>query len=64
MDTRLILRFAVETWRAELRSNPPKVNSAFAPDADIYFIDVNFTAIEDVAAGISDEDSHDSAVDG
>ena len=49
MDTRLILCLAVETWRAELRSNPPKVDSAFAPDADIYFIDVNFTAIEDVA---------------
>jgi NTE family protein len=49
MDTRMILRFAVETWRAELRANPPKEDSAFEPDGDIYFIDVNFTAIEDVA---------------
>ena len=23
-------------------------NSAFAPDADIYFIDVNFSAVEEV----------------
>jgi NTE family protein len=48
MDTRMILRFAVETWRAELRANPPKEDSAFEPEGDIYFIDVNFTAIEDV----------------
>jgi NTE family protein len=47
--TRLILRFAVESWRAELRANPPTEDSAFEPDGDIYFIDVNFTAVEDVA---------------
>jgi NTE family protein len=49
MDTRLILRFAVERWRQEIRADPPKPDSAFAPNADIYFIDVNFTAVEDVA---------------
>lgn len=49
MDTRLILRFAVERWREEIRIDPPKADSAFAAHADIYFIDVNFTAIEDVA---------------
>ena len=49
MDTRLILRFAVEKWREELHAKPPKEDSAFTPDGDIYFIDVNFTAIEDVA---------------
>lgn len=37
-------------WRHGRRScTPPKEDSAFAPDAEIYFIDVNFTAIEDAA---------------
>jgi NTE family protein len=49
MDTLLLLRFAVETWRTDLRAKPPMENSAFGPDADIYFIDVSFSAVEDVA---------------
>jgi NTE family protein len=47
-DTLLLTRFAVEMWRAELRAKPPREDSAFAPDADIYFIDVSFSAVNDV----------------
>ncbi len=48
MDTLLLLRFAVDKWREDLRANPPQKDSAFEPDADIYFIDVSFSAITDV----------------
>lgn len=48
MDTLLLIRMAIETWQTELRAKPPKEDSAFAPDADIYFIDVSLGAVEDV----------------
>ena len=46
-DTLLIMRFALEKWRAELRVKPHKEDSVFAPDADIYFIDVSLGAVDD-----------------
>ncbi|MCG3774915.1 MAG: hypothetical protein JW395_1740 [Nitrospira sp.] len=48
-DTLLIMHFALETWRAGLRVTPPKDDSVFAPDADIYFIDVSLSAVADTA---------------
>lgn len=49
MDTLLLIRLAVEAWQTELRVKPPKEDSAFAPDADVYFIDISFSAVQDVA---------------
>lgn len=46
-DTLLLMRFAVQQWRAELRKSPPGAESVFAPDAEIYFIDANLGAVED-----------------
>ncbi|MGE3152257.1 MAG: patatin-like phospholipase family protein [Nitrospiraceae bacterium] len=48
-DTLLLMRFAVQMWREELRNRPPGVESVFTQDADIYFIDVSLGAIADVA---------------
>ncbi|MEX5214746.1 MAG: patatin-like phospholipase family protein [Nitrospiraceae bacterium] len=48
-DTLLLMRFAVQMWREELRNRPPGTESVFAQDADIYFIDVSLGAIADVA---------------
>jgi NTE family protein len=46
-DTLMLMRFAVEKWRTDIRSRPPGVKSVLAPDADIYFIDVSLGALED-----------------
>jgi NTE family protein len=46
-DTLLIMRFAIEKWREELRNRPAGGESGFAPDAEIYFIDASFGAIKD-----------------
>jgi NTE family protein len=46
-DTLLIMRFAAERWRSELRSRLANEDSVLAPDADIYFIDVSLGAVDD-----------------
>ena len=46
-DTLLILRLALQKWKEDLQKNPPPEGSIFASDADIYFVDVSFGAIED-----------------
>lgn len=48
-DTLLILRFAVETWRKELRSRPPGIGNTLTPDAEVYFIDASLGAVDDTA---------------
>jgi NTE family protein len=48
-DTLLLMRFALEKWRADLRARPPDSDSLFAKDADIYFIDASLGAVEDPA---------------
>ena len=47
-DTLLLIRFAVQMWRNELRNRIPGVESAFTQDADIYFVDVTLNAVEDL----------------
>lgn len=47
-DTLLLVRLAVENWKAELRARPAKKDSVFTPDADIYFIDVSLGAMDDL----------------
>ncbi len=46
-DTLLLVRFAVEKWRDEIRNRPPGTESGLAPDADIYFIDASLGSVED-----------------
>ena len=46
-DTLLILRLALQKWKEDLQKKPPPEGSIFASDADIYFVDVSFGAIED-----------------
>ncbi|MBX3302962.1 MAG: patatin-like phospholipase family protein [Nitrospira sp.] len=46
-DTLLLLRFGVEALRAKLRIQSMEEDSPFAPDADIYFIDVSLGAVDD-----------------
>jgi hypothetical protein len=46
------LRLAAEAWQAELPAWPAGEDGAFAPEADIYFIDVNSTAIADIVERI------------
>ena len=46
-DTLLLMRLAIEKWRADLRAKPHNKNSVFTPDADIYFIDVSLGAMDD-----------------
>ncbi|HSE57140.1 MAG TPA: patatin-like phospholipase family protein [Nitrospiraceae bacterium] len=48
-DTLLLMRFAVQLWRNELRIRPPDAETAFTKDAEIYFIDVSLNAVEDLA---------------
>jgi NTE family protein len=48
-DTLLLIRFAVQMWRNELRNRTPGADSVFTPDADIYFVDVSLNAVEDLA---------------
>jgi NTE family protein len=47
-DTLLLIHFAVQMWRNELRNRASGAESAFTQDADIYFIDVSLNAIEDL----------------
>ncbi|MDF0644953.1 MAG: patatin-like phospholipase family protein [Nitrospira sp.] len=44
-DTFQLMRQAVENWKTELRRQP-RGDSAFAPDADIYFINASLTEVE------------------
>jgi NTE family protein len=46
-DTLLLMRLAIEKWRADLRVKPHNKDSVFTPDADIYFIDVSLGAMDD-----------------
>lgn len=46
-DSLLLMRFAVEKWRQEIRSRPPGMKGALAPDAEIYFIDASLGAVDD-----------------
>lgn len=46
-DTLLLMRFAVQMWRNELRNRLPGAESVFAQDAEIYFVDVSLNAVED-----------------
>ena len=38
---------AVAQWRAQLRQRTEAGDSVFTPDADIYFINVSFSEVED-----------------
>lgn len=40
-DTLLIMRIALEKWLSDLRARVASEDSVFAPNADIYFIDVS-----------------------
>lgn len=46
-DSFLLLSLAVEKWRAQLRARPPDGSGPFAPDADIYLINVSLDAVAD-----------------
>jgi NTE family protein len=46
-DTLLLMRLGVEKWRERLRNRQADPEGVFAPDADIYFIDVSFGALPD-----------------
>jgi len=46
-DTIELLRYGVEKWRAELRTKVREEGSSFAPDADIYFINVGLSEVAD-----------------
>jgi NTE family protein len=48
-DTLLLMRFAVQLWRNELRNRTPDAETAFTKDAEIYFVDVSLNAVEDLA---------------
>ncbi|NGZ11915.1 MAG: patatin-like phospholipase family protein [Nitrospira sp. LK70] len=47
-DTVELMSQAVTQWRAQLHHRPPTASSVFAPDADIYFINVSLMELEDV----------------
>jgi NTE family protein len=47
-DTLLLMRFAVDMWRNEVRVRAASGDSIFAEDADVYFIDASLGALEDV----------------
>ena len=47
-DTLLLMRLGVEKWKERLRNLAADAESVFAQDADIYFIDVSFGAMNDV----------------
>lgn len=46
-DTLLLMKLGVDKWRERLRNRQDDPNSAFAKDADIYFIDVSLGEVED-----------------
>ncbi|MGE3152840.1 MAG: patatin-like phospholipase family protein [Nitrospiraceae bacterium] len=46
-DTLQLMRQGVEQWKVELRRREHVENSAFTPDADIYFINASLTELED-----------------
>jgi len=46
-DTLLLMRLVIERLRAEWCAKPPGKDSAFTPDADLYFINVGLDAVED-----------------
>ena len=46
-DTKELLDKAITQWRAQLRQRARTEQSVFTPDADIYFIDVSLSALED-----------------
>ena len=46
-DTFELMSQAVTQWRTQLRQRSPIAESIFAPDADIYFINVSLTELED-----------------
>jgi NTE family protein len=47
-DTLLLMRFAVEMWRNEVRVRAASGDSIFAEGADVYFIDASLGALQDV----------------
>ena|SRR5688572_31683 len=46
-DTLLLLRYAVKQWSNDIRSRPPGMKGVLAEDAEIYFINATFSAVED-----------------
>jgi NTE family protein len=46
-DSYLLLNLAVERWREQLRLNPPDGCEPFAPEMDMYVIDVSLGALPD-----------------
>ncbi len=46
-DTLLLMRLGLEKWQEKLRNRPEDPESVFAPDADLYFIDVSLGAVDD-----------------
>ena len=46
-DSLLLMRFAVEKWRQEIRNRPPGMKGVLAPDAEIYFIDASLGRVDD-----------------
>jgi NTE family protein len=48
-DTLLLIRFAVEMWRKNLLALPEGVETVLARDAEIYFINMSFSQVEDAA---------------
>ena len=47
LDTIQLMHIGVEKARLQLRNRQRAADSAFAPDADVYFINANFNEIED-----------------
>ena len=47
-DTVLLMRFAVDMWRNEVRIRAAAGDSIFAEGADVYFIDASLGAVQDV----------------
>ena len=46
-DTTTLITMGVEKWKAELKSKPRGVDSPWAKDAEIYFINASLSEIED-----------------
>jgi len=46
-DTLLLMRLGVDKWKERLRNRQVDPEGVFAPDADIYFIDVSLGAVAD-----------------
>jgi NTE family protein len=46
-DTLLLMRLGVDKWKERLRNRQADPEHVFAPDADIYFIDVSLGAVAD-----------------